>query len=330
MVLRALRRQAGRGWQRVRSVKSPGLYIARILGRPLPDRLYLRLGHRAFFGFWPDFDNPRTLGEHIMSLMLRCRDPILKIAADKVSTREYVAQHLGPEYVVPSYGVWDRADDVPLHTLPRPCVLKPSAASGRVAFLRTGVDADLDELRATLRRWLKRDYSRHGREWAYEGIKQRVLVEQMLLGPDGEPPADYKLWVIGKKVRMVTVDRDRFTRRTRNVYSADWQRLDVTQYPCTGHPTDPRPKQLARMIEVAEQLAAPFEFLRVDLYLNGDDALYVGELTATPGGGYERFEPASFERELASHWPPVEGVAAAGSAPVLAKKKDWRIDAPTL
>ena len=55
------------------------------------------------------------------------------------------------------------------------------------------------------------------------------------------------------------------------------------------------------MIAVAESLAAPFEFLRVDCYLD-EDSFYVGELTASPGAGFERFEPASCSREMAGWW----------------------------
>lgn len=299
-----LRLRAKHTWKRVRNAKGFGLSFARLLGRYLPDRVYMQIGHRVFFGFWPDFERPQTLSENIMSYVLRCRDPILKIAADKARTREFVAERVGRKYVIPSYGVWERADDVPLETLPRPCVLKPTAASGLVTFLRPGVQADFDELRETLRDWLRRDYSRYHREWSYKGIRQRIIAEQMLLADDGQPPPDYKLWVIGRKVRMITVDRNRFTQRTRNIYRLPWQMVDARQYPCENHPPDPRPPQLDEMIAVAESVAEPFEFLRVDCYLAGD-SLYIGEFTSSPGAGYERFEPASLAREMGSYWPPV-------------------------
>jgi hypothetical protein len=286
---------------RLRHVKSPGLAIARLLGRPLPDRLHMQLGHRLFFGGWPDFAQPKTLSEHIMASMLRCRDPILKTASDKIRARRYVAERVGHRYLVPLYGVWSNADEIPLDTLARPCVIKPSAASGRVKLLRPGEAVDIDALRETLRDWLRLDYSRLHREWAYQGLQQRIMAEKMLMGDDGQPPPDYKLWVIGKKVRMISVDRDRFTARTRNLYSPDWEWIDVRQHPCGNHPPDPRPKQLDELIAIAEHLAAPFEFLRVDCYLD-EGSLYVGELTVSPGAGYERFEPASFSREMARWW----------------------------
>jgi hypothetical protein len=302
---RPLRVRALRIWNRIKNNKGLTLYFARLLGRWLPDRIYMQLGHLLFFGFWPNFERPRALSENIMAYVLRCRDPLLKVAADKARTRQYVAERIGEQYLVPLYGLWERADDIPLATLPRPCVLKPTAASGLVTLLRPDVDANLDDLRETLHDWLQRDYSRYHREWSYQGIQQRIMAEQMLVGPDGEPPPDYKLWVIGKKVRMITVDRNRFTQRTRNIYRANWEQVDARQYPCANHPTDPRPAQLDHLIDVAEYLAAPFEFMRVDCYLAGDDSLYVGEFTSSPGAGYERFEPDAVAYEMGGYWPRV-------------------------
>ena len=42
------------------------------------------------------------------------------------------------------------------------------------------------------------------------------------------------------------------------------------------------------MISIAEKLAVPFPFVRVDFY-DVDGHLYVGELTFYPGGGYNTY-----------------------------------------
>ena len=43
----------------------------------------------------------------------------------------------------------------------------------------------------------------------------------------------------------------------------------------------PAPERIASMAAAARALAAPFEFVRVDLY-DGADGIYFGELTFTP------------------------------------------------
>lgn len=300
-----LRDELGLLWERIRRAHRPDLYLARLLARRLSDRRYLETGHLLYFGRWPDLDHPRTLNEHIMAYMLRCRDPLLQVAADKVRAREYIASRIGARYLVPLYGLWQRAEDVAVDSLPRPCVLKPAAASGMVRFLRVGETVDTAQLRALLRLWLRRDYSRFHREWPYHGARPAIIAEQMLCGADGLPLPDYKLWVIGRKVRFIHVDRGRFTRHTRNLYLPDW-RPAPARLTLDNHPPDARPERLAEMIEMAEQLARPFEFLRVDCYVAGS-SLYVGELTNSPGAGFERFIPASFALELGRYWTAERG-----------------------
>ena len=45
-----------------------------------------------------------------------------------------------------------------------------------------------------------------------------------------------------------------------------------------SHTLPERPENLPEMIEIAEMLSEPFDFIRVDL-ISGEDTLYVGELT---------------------------------------------------
>lgn len=294
---------AVKAWRRrwsERDWRQAPVSLARKLLQPFPDSVYLRLGYRAFFGVWPDYSNPRSFNEHIHVYMLRCRDPMLRVTADKVQSREYIAGRVGAHLLVPLLGVWDSADDVPLATLPRPFVLKPTAASGLVHFVREHESIDEHELRAIMRHWIRRDYSHLHREWCYRGLRRRLMAET-LLQSDGSVPADYKAYVIGGKVRFLQVDRGRFAHHTRNVYDAQWQPLPA-RWSLEKHAVDPRPDCLGQMVEIAEILARPFEFLRIDYYIV-DGRLYVGELTNYPGAGFERFIPYEYSLEIGAFWP---------------------------
>jgi TupA-like ATPgrasp len=285
--------------RRLAGVRRPDLWLARRLGRVLDDRTYLALGHLFYFGRWPDYDRPRTVNEHIQAYMLRCRDPLLQMAADKAATRDWVARRIGAQYLVPLIGLWDDARDVPLETLPRPCVVKTTVGSGQVWFLRPDTPLDADDLRCALDRWLHTDFSRLSREWCYRGLRNRVIVEAML-GDGTALPADYKLYVIGGQVRFIQVDRGRFGHHTRNLYNADWRLLEE-RLSLPNHAPDPRPACLAEMLDITHRLAEPFEFLRVDCYVVGE-RLYVGELTNYPGAGFERFIPHRYAVELGALW----------------------------
>jgi hypothetical protein len=285
---------------RVRRIRRPDLLLARRLGALLPDRHYLAIGYRLYFGSWPDYDHPRTVNEHIHAYMLRCRSPLLHIAADKALTREHVAHTIGPQYLVPVLGLWTNAAAVPLDTLPRPCVLKPTVGSGQVLFLQPGADVNPCQARLTLQRWLDTEYARVNREWCYDRLRGKVIAETLLTDEHGDVPADYKLYVIGGAVRFIQVDQGRFCRHTRNLYGTDWQLLPV-RLTLPNHAPDQRPAPLAEMIALTLALAQDFEFLRVDCYVV-DGRVYVGELTNYPGAGFERFIPHSFALELGTHW----------------------------
>jgi hypothetical protein len=284
-----------------RSWRQVPVSLARRLLRPFPDRVYLALGHLFYLGKWPNYANPRGFNEHIQEYMLRCRDPRLRVTADKILSRSYITTHVGPSYLVPLLGAWDSADAVPLERLPRPCVLKPSAASGLVLMLREGEEHDANELRRVMRGWLRRDYSRLHREWCYMGLPRRIIAETMLIDEKtGSVPADYKAYVIGGAVRFFQVDRGRFGHHTRNIYGPNWEPLPA-RWTLRRHAPDPVPPQLAEMVAVAEELARPFEFLRTDYYLVGDK-LYIGELTNYPGAGFEKFIPASYSNVIGAYW----------------------------
>ncbi|HET7525722.1 MAG TPA: ATP-grasp fold amidoligase family protein [Burkholderiaceae bacterium] len=272
----------------------------RLLARPLSDGAYLRIAHWLYYRRWPDYSRPSTLQEHIQAYLLRCRDPALVMVADKVAARRYIERTLGPGYTVPLLGAWRDAADVPLASLPYPLVLKPSHLSGRVLLLAAHREAAEPRIRARLRGWLRRDHSRGSREWFYAHIPRRVIAEPLLRDDSGAVPSDVKAYVIGGRVRYFQVDGGRFTRPTRNLYAPDWQLLPVRTSLPRHHP-EPPPPALPRLIEIAEQLAAPFEFMRVDCYLIGERVL-VGELTNSPGAGFGRYYPPQFGEELAVHW----------------------------
>lgn len=57
------------------------------------------------------------------------------------------------------------------------------------------------------------------------------------------------------------------------------------------------PKNLDKMLKIAEILSKDFKFVRVDLH-NIDGKIYFGEMTFTPASGYMRFSPRRYDRIL--------------------------------
>ena len=70
---------------------------------------------------------------------------------------------------------------------------------------------------------------------------------------------------------MIQVDIDRFDKHTRQLYSTDWELLDVgLKYPRNPVAID-RPTTLDTALEVASALSHDFPICRVDLYLLPND-----------------------------------------------------------
>lgn len=79
-------------------------------------------------------------------------------------------------------------------------------------------------------------------------------------------------------VRFTQVDSDRHGLHRQNFYDRDWNRIEVTyNNNPTGEWEEP-PGCYERMRGLAERIARHFEWVRVDLYLRGDEIL-VGETT---------------------------------------------------
>lgn len=269
-------------------------WLLRTLAAPLSDERFAVLQYRRRHGRRPELRPPRTFNEQILWLKLYCRDPLLRTCADKFAVRDWVRARLGDRYLVPLLGVYGRPREIPFANLPEQFVLKATHGSGWNIFCRDRATLDPARVRRQLGRWLRQNYYRVGREWAYDGVPARILCEPLLAGPGGQPPWDYKLFCFAGTPRYVQVDYGRFTAHTRAFYDPDWRRV-----PCRcGYPAEPRdsprPAMLAEMLAVATELARGFPFVRVDLY-EVAGRVFFGELTFYPGNGGLPFIPAHYD-----------------------------------
>jgi hypothetical protein len=259
-----------------------------------------------------------TFNEKLRHKMAHDRNPLLTTLADKVAVRDYVTRVVGDGYLAELHQVTAEPAELRKEGLPRRIVVKPSHGSGGCvvvadhaspastlpdrplgwkSFLVSPDSVDWDDLRAICGDWLTRRYQPW--EWAYRAIAPRIMVEELLLH-EGAIPNDYKVFVFHGRARLVQVDFDRHSNHVRTLYTPAWEPLPVA-YVYPRGPEAVRPTLLDEMIAVAEALAGPVDFLRVDLYEVGD-RIVVGELTNYPHAGTGIFTPQAFDRELGSWW----------------------------
>ncbi|MBQ8945674.1 MAG: glycosyl transferase [Lachnospiraceae bacterium] len=239
-----------------------------------------------------NLEDPQSFNEKIQWLKLNDRDPVYHILADKVEVKKWVAERLGEEYVIPTIGIWDNADEVDFEALPERFVIKCSHNSGLgncVCTDKTKLDYSL--VRNELNRYLEQDYYLLYREWVYKDIVPRVIAEKYM-GPGGtESLVDYKVHCFSGKPRFIQVigGRDYKTHNAwQVVYDTDWNEQTWTFG--TFHKTDEvisQPSCLAELLEAAESLSDGLRYVRVDFYII-NNRIFFGEMTFYPHAGMYR------------------------------------------
>ena len=264
------------------------------------DEKRIRRKYRGELGREPDLDNPTTYTEKVLWLNLRHRDPRQAICADKYAVRDWVAERVGKDILVPLLGVYEDADDIDFESLPDAFVIKATHGSGWNLIVPEKRDLEWEEARRSLQDWLSRSYYAHKREWQYRDVPNRVIVEEFLADENGGIPSQYQFFCFRRgdnQTILVQVDFDEQTNHRRDYYDLDWKRMPFASRVPNAEREAQRPDRLDDMVEVARQLSEDFPFVRVDLYLV-QDRIYFGELTFTSGGGMSSFEPAEWDRRL--------------------------------
>lgn len=109
-------------------------FLGAILRRMSPlfpsDKLYLRLMYLFEMHHILHFKNPKTFTEKIQWLKIYDYKPWYTRLVDKLAVKEYVSQKIGSEYVIPTIGVWDKAEEIDWDSLPEKFVLKTTHGGG--------------------------------------------------------------------------------------------------------------------------------------------------------------------------------------------------------
>ncbi|WP_028310705.1 ATP-grasp fold amidoligase family protein [Derxia gummosa] len=265
---------------------------------PFPESLELRLRFARQHGFLPDLRNPRTLTEKIFWLKLFDRTPLRAIVSDREQVRGHVLRHASGLQLPAQLWRGDQLTKEVWNSLPRRFVLKASHGSHMTALVDKQRD-DHSVLHKLSQFWLGYDYAREAGEWVYAEIPHYLIAEEMLCD-QGKPPADWKFFCGNGRIFMMQLHVDRFGDYRRCFCHPDLTPISGVRGLLPGGGPIARPANYAAVCDMVEKLAAPFDFIRVDLYLIGEQA-YFGEMTCFPGGGWERIRPRSLDLQLGAH-----------------------------
>lgn len=269
----------------------------------MDDERYLRMLYFVKFRKPLNLKNPQTFSEKIQWLKLYNHKPEYTTMVDKYAVKEYVSKIIGSQYVIPTFGVWDRPEDIEWDKLPNRFVLKTNHDGGNFGIVICKDKATFDKEKAIkrLRTSINRDTFLFGREWPYKNIKRRVFAEQYLESePCTKDLPDYKWFCFNGEPKFCQMIQNRTTKETIDIFDTNWNHQNfVGLNPHAGNnPVVPkRPNDLEIQIEIARKLSKDIPFSRIDLYSIGDRTFF-GEVTFFPKGGMGKFSPKDYDKIL--------------------------------
>lgn len=263
--------------------------------RFIPDRAYIQIYYFSHFKHFANLKNPTTYNEKLNWLKLHDRNPLYTKIVDKYEVKEYIADKIGEEYIIPTLGVWDHFDDIDFDTLPDQFVLKCTHDSEGLVICKDKSKLDLKAAKEKIEAALKLNFYYIGREWPYKNVKPRIIAEQYMEDHvDGEL-RDYKFFCFDGEPKAMFVASDRTINATKfDYFDLEYNHLDLKQhYPNAGKVR--KPVTFEKMIELSKVLSKGMPHVRVDFY-EVDGKLYFGELTFYHFSGFMPFQPAKWDK----------------------------------
>lgn len=268
--------------------------------RFIPDKAYIQIYYFSHFKRLANLKNPKTYNEKLNWLKLHDRNPLYTHLVDKYEAKEYVAEIIGNEYIIPTFGVWEHFDDINFDALPNQFVLKCTHDSEGLVIVKDKSRMDKIAAKDKIEAALKLNFYYIGREWPYKDVKPRIIAEKYMEDHvDGEL-RDYKFFCFNGEPKAMFIASDRSKDATKfDYYDLNFNHLNLKQrYPNAGNVR--KPATFDKMIELSKILAKKMPHVRVDFY-EVDGKLYFGELTFYHFSGFMPFQPAKWD-DIFGEW----------------------------
>ncbi|MAG50695.1 glycosyl transferase [archaeon] len=268
----------------------------------IPSKLFISYQYQKNFGKKLDLKNPQTLNEKIQWKKIYDKNPLCVTLADKYAVRKVIEEKIGKEYLIPLQFHTTDPNKIPFDNLKFPAIIKSNHASGQIIVLKDNRNINKKEIIKKCKRWLKTNYYNKHRELQYRDIPPKILIEKLLLNDNGKIPEDYKFNCFNGNVEFIQIVRGRFENKSMGFFDSKWNLLPFIwceekdgKPSCKKVKSFKKPKNLKKMIKIAEKLSKEFNYVRVDLY-SIKNKIYFGELTLGHGAGLQKFYPDSWDK----------------------------------
>lgn len=266
----------------------------------IPSSVYLKLLYRIKTKRNLHLKNPKTYSEKLNWLKIYDKNPLYTKLVDKYEVRQYVAERIGEEFLIPLLGVWDRFEKIDFSKLPDQFVLKCTHDFGSVVIVDDKKTMDIEKAHRTINDELKYNFYYRGREWAYKNVKPRIIAEKYM--SDGNNRLiDYKFFCFNGRVEFMFIATGRGSDLRFDFFTRNFDHINVTNGVPNAETVPSKPKMYEEMIEKAELLAKDIPNVRVDLY-EINDKIYFSEMTFYHNGGMVAFDPYEMDVELGKNF----------------------------
>lgn len=271
-----------------------------ILKKFIPDYIFLCYKYYCLFGTKINLRNPKTFNEKLHWLKLYDRKQLYTTLVDKYSVKEYVANKIGKQYIIPTLEVYNTTKEIDFDKLPDKFVLKPTHDSGSVIICKDKNIFDKKKAIEELDKALKKNFYYVGREWPYKNVPRKIIAEQYIEDLENKELRDYKFFCFNGKPVYCQVISERNITECVDFFDMNWIHQPFTGLAekfsnCSKEPT--KPNCFSKMKRFCEILSKDIPFIRIDFY-EANKKMYFGELTFYPASGFGSFYPNEWNNKI--------------------------------
>ncbi|MDD7558572.1 MAG: ATP-grasp fold amidoligase family protein [Porphyromonas somerae] len=280
--------------------------------RHLLIRLNLPLGlkalHYYYFRTHLNLKDPKTINEKIQWMKVHLygysQDPIYTYCADKYRVRDYVKSCDCEKLLNELLAVYNAPEEIQWDKLPKKFALKWNFGNGYNIICHDKERLNIPDVVEQLKKWGKEEPWLKTGEVQYKHAERKIIVEKFIETERGVLPVDYKVYCFYGEPYILFSGEERGLDKHPKFYyyTLDWDfilAIPDNEKERQKALSISKPHHLKEIIESARKLSARFPFVRVDFY-DTPDQLYFGELTFTPGGGFDIDEPYDLRMKLGS------------------------------
>ena len=270
------------------------------LDNGMSDEKYIAKEFKKGTGRELNLASPQTLNEKIQWLKLNDHNPVYSVICDKLEQRDYIAERVGEENLIPLLGIFGSYDEVVHEAFLHGYVLKCTHGRGYHYICKDTYNLDRAEIRAKMNGYMQSDYSLEGRESPYKDLNRRIIAEAFLDDKANLEPIDYRVLCFNgtPKYTAVYSDKNRNDKKS-DIYDASWEHLDCTWgFPNNEYGVE-TPYNYENMLDIAEKLSQNIPFLSVEFYEIGR-SLYISGLSLYPEHGFVGIKPEQYDLQLGS------------------------------